>query len=109
MEHEGEVLGRRNLLLEMGRVGDEVAVVEALDDLALEKVLHVLEIDDHPRHRVGLPAQRHFEPVVVAVWARARAEQAHVLARRKLGADVAQGAREFDGPREAYQNATPRN
>src|SRR5207302_6807879 len=57
----------------------QVAMVEPAHHAFPDRLLHVVEVDDHPGRGVNRPAKRHLEVVRVAVEASARPEDAVVL------------------------------
>src|SRR5712692_5453245 len=60
-------------------VSVQVAVVDRVDKLATQNRVDVLEVDDHPGHRIQLAADRDLDHVVVAVIGRAGAEDVTIL------------------------------
>ena len=62
--------GVGNHTVERRHLKIQKAMIERLDDLALEDVLEFLQVEDHAGDGVRLAFQRHFHDEVVAVAAR---------------------------------------
>src|ERR1700723_3142250 len=83
-DRDRDVLSRRQRGLKLGNLKVQMAMIVDADHLALQDLLHVLEIDHEAAHRIDLTRNRHLERVVVAmsIAVRALTEYALVLILR---------------------------
>jgi len=107
LDHAREVLRRGRLLLEERGVGVQVAVVEAVHDLAIEDRLEILEVEDHPRDGIRLSPEGHLEPVVVPVALGIATEPLGVLLGGEIVQPIAERGREMDRSGDADHGLIP--
>jgi hypothetical protein len=66
-DFDGDIFSSRDDAIERGNLAVQKPVIERLDDLALQDILHFLQIADHSGDRIRFAFDRNLYYVVVAV------------------------------------------
>lgn len=86
-EHQGEIFSGGHEPFKVGHVEVEVFVVELLEHVRHD-VFQVVQVDDHARDGIDLPAKGHFKQVIVSVLLETGAEDPPVALLVPLGFEV---------------------
>ena len=97
-ERHGDFFARGNFSRELRDFIIQMTVVHALRHFAIENLLQFLQVENHPRFRIGFAGDRYFQNVIVPMTFRivAFAEDTPIFLRRQIRIVIKVRGRKFE-------------